>query len=624
GNRTNVTDAKGNLTKYDYNEFNLVSKFTNPLNQVTLFEYDRNGNQTKMVYPKGDSITSTFDVRNLLSGTYVNGVKKWGFGYDANGNLTSVTDASGSEKTFTYDKNRRLTQETKGSAKLDYGYDPNENLTSVLFTAGTASASTEFAYNKLNQLTALSRNGSNRAKFVYDERGNVTSVRRANNSYTSLQYDDANRLNELKNYKNDGTVLNSYKYSYDPNSNQTSIATDKGTILYEYDALNQLIKETLTDGTVISYEYDAVGNRTKKIETKGTAATTTTYTYNAGNELTNVNGQAHTYDQNGNLTNDGDKTYIYNEENQLIEVKDKAGTSLGKFTYDHEGKRTSITTSSGTTNFHYNGDKVIAETDGNNTIISEYTWDTYGNPVTMTKSGKVYYYHFNSRGDVTALTDENGNVVGQYEYDAWGNIIFQTGTMATSNPYRYAGYRFDETTGLYYLKSRYYKSDVGRFINPDNSMVIKALTDEALKAPSEYQNLTLMSNLFAYVANNPVMYVDPSGYVWGNHWWNSKWFISNAINTAITLITLKPVKMTAKWLRDLAAKYKAEDAAIMFAQNLKKKLIAKGVSATIASYIFVAVSGAFTLLMWESDPGSKLFAYADARDRKRNNGYLNY
>ncbi|MEH7130795.1 DNRLRE domain-containing protein [Neobacillus drentensis] len=498
GNRTSVTDAKGNVTNYGYNEFNHLSKITNPLNQITQFNYDKNGNQTKIVYPKGDSITSTYDDLNRLSATYVNSVKKWDFVYDANKNLTSVTDALGKQTTFTYDSNNRLTKESRDSFPIDYIYDSNSNPNSVKFPSGTTTVSLDYAYNKLNQLISLARNGSNRAKFVYDERGNVTSVKRANNSYASLQYDSSNRINELKNYKNTGDILDSYKYSYDPNGNQTSVVTDKGTMSYEYDALNQLTKESLTDGTTISYEYDAVGNRTKKIETKDTSSTTTTYSYSAANELTGVNSLAYTYDQNGNLTNDGDKTFVYNENNQLIEVKDQNGSSLAKFTYDYKGNRTSMTTSTGTTNFYYAGDKVIAETDASTNVIVEYSWDDQGNPVTMVKGGKTYYYHLNGHGDVTALTDENGNIVAQYQYDAWGKITSSTGTMKDINPYRYAGYRFDQQTGLYYLMARYYNSSLGRFITEDT---YKGKLDDPLSM-----------NLYAYTDNNPLIYTDSSGH----------------------------------------------------------------------------------------------------------------
>ncbi|QCS54135.1 RHS repeat-associated core domain-containing protein [Priestia flexa] len=497
GNRTTVTDAKNNLTKYDYNEFNLLSKVTNPLNQVIRLEYDKNGNTKKQIFPKGDTVSFTYNALNRMDGIYHNGVKQWGLSYDANGNIAWYADNTGKTTNFTYDKNNRLTQESKGSVKTEYGYDPNDNLTSTKFTAGSTNVSTEFAYNKLDQLVALSRNNQNIAKYVYDERGNVTSVRRANNAYTAFQYNDSNLLSEVKNYKKDGTVLDSYKYSYDPNSNQTSVVTNNGTASYEYNALDQLTKETLIDGTVISYEYDKVGNRTKKIEAKGTT-TTTIYTYNAGNELTSVNGQAYSYDPNGNLTNDGEETYIYDVENQLIEVKDKSGNSLGKFTYDYDGKRTSMTTSSGTTYFHYNGDKVIVETDTNNNITAEFTWDANGNPVTMTKDGKTYYYHLNGHGDVTALTDSSGVIVAEYKYDAWGNIISQTGTMASANPYRYAGYRYDESTKLYYLMARYYDPEIGRFISRDS---YHGNEDDP-------QSL----NHYSYTKNNPVMYVDPDGH----------------------------------------------------------------------------------------------------------------
>lgn len=498
GNRTSATDANGNISKYDYNEFNLISKFTDKLNHVTQFEYDRNGNHTKIVSPKGDAISNTFDALNRINGKYINGVKKWSYGYDSNGNLTSVTDASSKQTTFSYDKNNRLTQEGKGSIKTDYGYNSYDNMTSVKLTSGTTSVLTDLAYNKLDQLITLSRNDKNIVKFVYDERGNVTSVKRANNSYTAKAYDVANQLNEQKNYKNDGTVLDSYKYSYDSNGNQTNIVTDKGMVSYEYDALNQLTKETLTDGTIITYEYDKAGNRTKKTKTKGTTTTTTTYTYNAGNELTNVNGQTYTYNKNGNLTQNGDKTYIYNEENQLIEVKNNSGNSIAKYTYDHEGKRTSMTTSSETTYYHYNREgKVISETDANNNIVSEYTWDAEGNPISLTKGDKMYYYHVNGHGDVTALTDSSGVVSAQYEYDAWGNIISQTGPMASINPYRYAGYRYDENTELYYLLARYYNPNNGVFLSSDP--VLGASLDPTTQ------------NGYNYANNNPVMLFDHEG-----------------------------------------------------------------------------------------------------------------
>lgn len=307
GNRTTVTDAKGNISKYDYNEFNLVSKITNPLNQVIQFEYDKDGNQTKLTTPNGDSIASIYDNLNRLKETDINGAKKWTYGYDPNGNVTSVTDAAGKGSTFTYDKNDRLTKQVDGTNAIEYSYDNNDNLTLQKTTAGATSVSTNFVYNNLNQLISLSRNGSNQATFIYDERGNVISIKRANGTYTGTDFDSANQLNTLKNFLTDGSLLNSYKYTYDANGNITHIDTDKGSISYEYDALNQLTKETLTDGTTITYTYDAVGNRIKKVVTKGGSSTTTNYTYDAGNELTGVNGLAYTYDKNGNLTNDGKK-----------------------------------------------------------------------------------------------------------------------------------------------------------------------------------------------------------------------------------------------------------------------------------------------------------------------------
>lgn len=80
--------------------------------------------------------------------------------------------------------------------------------------------------------------------------------------------------------------------------------------------------------------------------------------------------------------------------------------------------------------------------------------------------------------------------MAQYTYDAWGNILSKSGTMADSNPYRYAGYRWDDAVGMYYLNARYYKPDIMRFISQD---------------PVDGMNL------YAYCDDNPINKVDPSG-----------------------------------------------------------------------------------------------------------------
>ncbi len=104
---------------------------------------------------------------------------------------------------------------------------------------------------------------------------------------------------------------------------------------------------------------------------------------------------------------------------------------------------------------------------------------------------------------MVGLTDTAGNKVVEYFYDAWGNIIRIGGTMANTlgqdNPLRYRGYVYDQETGLYYLQSRYYNPQVGRFINAD----ALASTGQGV----------LGNNMFAYCQNNPVNYQDPTGEI---------------------------------------------------------------------------------------------------------------
>ena len=118
----------------------------------------------------------------------------------------------------------------------------------------------------------------------------------------------------------------------------------------------------------------------------------------------------------------------------------------------------------------------------------------------------AYFYRKNFFGDVTAIYNESGECVAQYAYNAWGEhkILENTNGIATLNPIRYRGYYYDTHTGLYYLQSRYYNPEWGRFISADCYI-------------STGQGL-LGNNMYIYCNNNPVMYVDPEGRSWESFW----------------------------------------------------------------------------------------------------------
>ncbi|KRU24980.1 RHS repeat-associated core domain-containing protein [Clostridium sporogenes] len=104
-------------------------------------------------------------------------------------------------------------------------------------------------------------------------------------------------------------------------------------------------------------------------------------------------------------------------------------------------------------------------------------------------------------------------VVVSYTYDSWGKLLSIEGelkdTLGVQNPYRYKGYRYDNETGLYYLKARYYNPDLGRFISAD------AVAGKAGEI--------LSHNLFSYCGNNPVNAIDEDEnmFEWIKSAWNN-------------------------------------------------------------------------------------------------------
>ena len=136
-------------------------------------------------------------------------------------------------------------------------------------------------------------------------------------------------------------------------------------------------------------------------------------------------------------------------------------------------------------------------------------YDADGSPVGMQyrtagmAEGVLYTFWFekNLQGDIVAVYNESGMKIISYTYDAWGRAaatasnMTGTNTYAIHNPFRYRGYYYDSETGLYYLRSRYYNPEWGRFLNADGQV----------------NSGLLGSNLFVYCQNNPIAYIDPFG-----------------------------------------------------------------------------------------------------------------
>jgi len=188
----------------------------------------------------------------------------------------------------------------------------------------------------------------------------------------------------------------------------------------------------------------------------------------------------------------GTTTYQYNAKNRLIGINKPDGEVI-TYRYDPLGRRIEKNINGTITRYFYDGQNILYELDGSNTILARYTHGPgIDEPLIMERDAANYYYHADGLGSITHITNASGNIVQSYVYSAFGEIVDQEGNLL--NPYTYTGREYDPESGLYYYRARFYDPEVGRFISKD---------------PIGFWGGDL--NLYAYVGNNPVNWVDPSG-----------------------------------------------------------------------------------------------------------------
>ena len=248
-------------------------------------------------------------------------------------------------------------------------------------------------------------------------------------------------------YDNNGNIVRQRKFAFSLKDDTTIEELESTDRVYQYQGDRLMLVD---DG--YTFMYNAWGNPTYY---RGKSLI-----WENGTRLTSYDGNTFTYDGMGRRLTKNDVTFTYDSQNRLLSQSNGLN-----FFYD----------TTGVAGFAYNGD--------------------------------TYFYRKDAQSNITAILDFGGRVVVRYEYDAWGNHVVTDAngveiTDATNlgmvNPFRYRGYYYDTETGLYYLKSRYYDPDIGRFF---------ALDDIEYIDPEIIGGL----NLYAYCGNNPVMNVDPNG-----------------------------------------------------------------------------------------------------------------
>ena len=498
GRMRSLTDPLGETTTATYDGLNDVLTVTDPLGEVTKYTYNANQFLTSVTDPKNTSNPTQFLYNNMdqvYQRTDALGNSDY-YQYDLNGNLNCHTDRKGQITVYAYDALNRPASAGYGAASctattfqnsVAYTFDGGNRLTQVADTlAGTITR----RYDGLDDLT-YENTPQGTVNYQFDSARRRSNMTVTGQTEVVYGYDPANNLTQIT--QGSGAL----NIAYDSVGRRSSLILPNGiTVGYSYDFDSHVTGITYQNGATtlgnLIYGYDALGRRsqvTGSYARSNLPAALTSATYNFANQIATWAGAAITYDQDGNISNDGTNTYIWDLRNHLSAI---AGGNTAAMVYDGLNRRIEKTINGTSTSFLYDNLNIVQELSGTTPTANLITGLGLDEIFSRTVVGSTATSFLrDALGSTVATTGSGAGIQTTYTYDPYGSTT-ATGTAST-NAFQYTG-RENDGTGLYYYRARYYEPGFERFASED---------------PIGFTGGR--ANLFTYVADNPLNFVDPWG-----------------------------------------------------------------------------------------------------------------
>jgi RHS repeat-associated protein len=446
-----LEDASNNVTDYAYDGFDRLSRITFPSSTYEEFTYDATSNVTLQRRRDATTLTNAYDAMNRITSITpsTNGAAI-SYAYDNFSRFTSTTSSSRT-LTYTYDQLSRLLSEAQSPlGTVNYQWDLAGRRTRITWPDGVCA---QYAYNLANAVTQISAEGGScttttLATYAYDNLGRRTGVTRNNGTSEAAAFDGASRLTAL--------------------TQNLSGTSQDVTFEYEYDAAGGIVDRDVSNS---AYVFSPL------------SPSTINYADNSLNQYTSVGGVTQSYDNRGNLTAG---SLSYDIFNRLV-----SGPSSATLAYDPQG-RLYETAGGLTTRFLYDGAQIIGEYNGSNVLQRRFI------PGPALDEPLAWYEGSGTSDRRWFAADERGSVIA---------VLNNTGAASTINTYDEYGLRGSSNAGrfqftgapwlpdvsLYHLRARAYSPTLGRFMQPDPILQAGGM------------------NLYAYVGNDPINGLDPSG-----------------------------------------------------------------------------------------------------------------